>query len=188
MWFTCESHVKFKEHMWFPKPMCLPCDMFITWEISHLKFHMWNFTCEITCDMFLTCEISHVKFLLGNFTCDMLITCEISLVWNFNVAFHMWFFWFFRMWIIAFEISYAIRSKYTVSQLNWYFFCFGNKSVNFRNISIKFYRLLDWYYKQFAENLIITIIIIIWFGDTVTVSHSTKCDTNSKVRALSWVC
>ena len=29
------------------------------------------------------------------------------------------------------------------------------------------------------------IIIIIWFGDTVTVSHSTKCDTNSKVRALS---
>ena len=28
-------------------------------------------------------------------------------------------------------------------------------------------------------------MIIIWFGDTVTVSHSTKCDTNSKVRALS---
>ena len=30
--------------------------------------------------------------------------------------------------------------------------------------------------------------LYIWFGDTVTVSHSTKCDTNSKVRALSWVC
>ena len=36
-----------------------------------------------------------------------------------------------------------------------------------------------------AKLLIIIIIIIIWFGDTVTVSHSTKCDTNSKVRALS---
>ena len=32
--------------------------------------------------------------------------------------------------------------------------------------------------------IIIIIIIIIWFGDTVTVSHSTKCDTNSKVCAL----
>ena len=30
--------------------------------------------------------------------------------------------------------------------------------------------------------ILIIIIIIIWFGDTVTVSHSTKCDTNSKVR------
>ena len=30
-------------------------------------------------------------------------------------------------------------------------------------------------------------IIVIWFGDTVTVSHLAKCDTNSKVRALSWV-
>ena len=41
--------------------------------------------------------------------------------------------------------------------------------------------------KCFRKNmkLIIIIIIIIWFGDTVTVSHSTKCDTNSKVRALS---
>ena len=36
-----------------------------------------------------------------------------------------------------------------------------------------------------SEAIIIIIIIIIWFGDTVTVSHSTKCDTNSKVRALS---
>ena len=29
------------------------------------------------------------------------------------------------------------------------------------------------------------IVIIIWFGDTVTVSHLTKCNTNSKVRATS---
>ena len=28
-------------------------------------------------------------------------------------------------------------------------------------------------------------IIIIWFGDIVTVTHLTKCDTNSKVRAMS---
>ena len=27
----------------------------------------------------------------------------------------------------------------------------------------------------------IIIIIIIWFGDTVTVTHPTKCNTNSKV-------
>ena len=31
----------------------------------------------------------------------------------------------------------------------------------------------------------IIIIIIIWVGDTATVSHFTKCNTNSKVRALS---
>ena len=31
------------------------------------------------------------------------------------------------------------------------------------------------------------IIIIIWFGDTVTVSHPTKCNTYSKVHALSYV-
>ena len=29
------------------------------------------------------------------------------------------------------------------------------------------------------------IIIIIWFGDTVTMTHLTKCKTNSKVRAMS---
>ena len=34
---------------------------------------------------------------------------------------------------------------------------------------------------DFRGQLII-IIIIIWFGDTVTVSHFTKCNTNSKVR------
>ena len=33
--------------------------------------------------------------------------------------------------------------------------------------------------------IIIIIIIIIWFGDTVTVSHPTKCNAYSKVRALS---
>ena len=31
----------------------------------------------------------------------------------------------------------------------------------------------------------IFLIIIIWFGDTVTVVHLTKCNTNSKVRAMS---
>ena len=31
----------------------------------------------------------------------------------------------------------------------------------------------------------IIIIIIIWSGDTVTVTHLTKCNTNSKVRAMS---
>ena len=33
--------------------------------------------------------------------------------------------------------------------------------------------------------IIIIIIIIIWFGDTVTVTHPTKFNTNSKVRAMS---
>ena len=33
--------------------------------------------------------------------------------------------------------------------------------------------------------IIINQIIIIWFGETVTVSHSTQCNTNSKVHALS---
>ena len=33
------------------------------------------------------------------------------------------------------------------------------------------------------------LIIIIWFGDTVTVSHPTKCNTNSKVRRnWFWLC
>ena len=36
-----------------------------------------------------------------------------------------------------------------------------------------------------VELIIIIIIIIIWFGDTVTVTHPTKCNTNSKVRAMS---
>ena len=35
------------------------------------------------------------------------------------------------------------------------------------------------------HELIIIIIIIIWFGDTVTVTHPTNCNTNSKVRAMS---
>ena len=29
------------------------------------------------------------------------------------------------------------------------------------------------------------LVIIILYGDTVTVSHLTKCNTNSKVRAIS---
>ena len=29
------------------------------------------------------------------------------------------------------------------------------------------------------------IIIEIWFGDTVTVTHFTKCNKNSKVRTMS---
>ena len=32
---------------------------------------------------------------------------------------------------------------------------------------------------------LVEIIIIIWFGDTVTVLHLTKCNTNSKVQAFS---
>ena len=38
---------------------------------------------------------------------------------------------------------------------------------------------------RWYSGLIIIIIIIIWFGDTVTVTHLTKCNTNSKVRAMS---
>ena len=30
----------------------------------------------------------------------------------------------------------------------------------------------------------IIIILIIWFGDTVTMSHLTKCNTNSKVQVM----
>ena len=35
------------------------------------------------------------------------------------------------------------------------------------------------------ENSRKIILIIIWFGDSVTVMNLTKCDTNSKVRAMS---
>ena len=35
------------------------------------------------------------------------------------------------------------------------------------------------------SGLIIIIIIIIWFGETVTVTNLTKCNTYSKVRAMS---
>ena len=31
---------------------------------------------------------------------------------------------------------------------------------------------------------LLIIIVIIWFGDTVVVTHLTKCNTNSKVRAI----
>ena len=33
--------------------------------------------------------------------------------------------------------------------------------------------------------VVVVIIIIIWFGETVSGSRFTKCNTNSKVRALS---
>ena len=36
-----------------------------------------------------------------------------------------------------------IERLYTVSQLNWYPFCFANKFVNSENNSIKFYRSLE---------------------------------------------
>ena len=38
----------------------------------------------------------------------------------------------------------------------------------------------------FLLNIQLNLIIIkiIWFGDTVTLSHLTKCNTNSKVRAM----
>jgi hypothetical protein len=39
---------------------------------------------------------------------------------------------------------------------------------------------------QQSHITVIIIIIIVWFGDTVTVSHLTKCKPNSKVRAMSW--
>ena len=50
-----------------------------------------------------------------------------------------------------------------------------------KNIYFKIYKCIIIIIIKIA----IIIIIIIWFGDTVTVSHSTKCDTNSKLRALS---
>jgi hypothetical protein len=48
--------------------------------ISHVKFHMWNFTCEFgTCE-FGTCDFSHVKFHMWSFTCEthnfICVTCE----------------------------------------------------------------------------------------------------------------
>ena len=39
------------------------------------------------------------------------------------------------------------------------------------------------YFTHNNNNLI--VIIIIWFSDTVTLSYLTKCNTNSKVRAIS---
>ena len=53
-----------------------------------------------------------------------------------------------------------------------------------RLVTVKMFKKIT--FKQNSlDDLINNNIIIIWFGDTVTVSHSTKCDTNSKVRALS---
>ena len=103
MWrVTCEkSHVKF------------PMRLLFTWEVSHGKFHMWNFTCGISHGKFhmwnFTCEISHVKFHTENFTCEIsrvefhirIFTWEWSyvkfLIWSFTweilhvPAYHIWY-------------------------------------------------------------------------------------------------
>ena len=77
MWITCEV----------PKNTCdfFTCETHVhSWGVSHVKFHMWLFTCvsHVKFHMgFFTCEISHVKFHTWNFT------CEIS-----YVNCHMWYF------------------------------------------------------------------------------------------------
>ena len=136
MWNTCEAHV---EHMWnsceevcdtHVKPMwntreyarftCgywnFTCEETCeTHVFSHMKFHMWKFTCEISHVKFhvwITCEISHVEISCVNHMWNF--TCEISHVkyhmWNFTgeishvfhtVKFHMWNFTCqnkFHMW------------------------------------------------------------------------------------------
>ena len=77
---TCESHVKFQKHMWF-----FTCETHVhSWGVSHVKFHMWLFTCvsHVKFHMwYFTCEISHVKFHIWNFTCEIsYLNC------------HMWYF------------------------------------------------------------------------------------------------
>ena len=44
---------------------------------------------------------------------------------------------------VSLEI-YLSLMIYTVSQLNWYPFCFANKFVNFEYNSMKFYKSLEW--------------------------------------------
>ena len=43
-----------------------------------------------------------------------------------------------------FIIRMLANNYYTVSQLNWYPFCFANTFVNFKNNSMKFYKSLKW--------------------------------------------
>ena len=83
MCFPCDSHVI---HMWSSNNTCEsqnPCVSHVTYS-SHVKFHMWNFTCEISHVKFhmwnFTCGITHVKFHMWNFT------CEISRVTYFNTG------------------------------------------------------------------------------------------------------
>ena len=52
-----------------------------------------------------------------------------------------------------------------------------------RNFNCKAKKVILPLYKSIV--IIIIIIIIIWFGDTVTVTHPTSCNINSKVRAMS---
>ena len=120
MWNPCEtpvnmpiSHVLLELPMW--KDVWNTC--IFTCEISHVKFHMLNFTCEnsrvnhmwnFTCEIShvnhmcnFTCEISHVKFHMWNFTCK-----------TSHVKFHMWNFTcesphVIHTWKFTCEISYV---------------------------------------------------------------------------------
>ena len=100
---ACETHETDVNHPWICLfHMCywnFPCEnICVSHVFSHVKFHMWNFTCEIvTCEKshgkfshvtfpmwkshmwIFPCEISHVTFPMWNFT------CEIS-----HKTFHMW--------------------------------------------------------------------------------------------------
>ena len=76
--------------------------------------------------------------------------------------------------------------------VSFHFLCFilAFRKLNFFQIlaeSLKKISAFEIHSISFLSEIrtIIIIIIIIWFGDTVTVSHSTKCNTYSKVRALS---
>ena len=52
-----------------------------------------------------------------------------------------------------------------------------NKRLIDRNFKCKARKVILPLYKS-PNQIIIIIIIIIWFGDTVSVSHPTKCNTN----------
>jgi hypothetical protein len=106
MCFTCEvSHVNL-EHFFNLEHVIFHMSTLVKLCVSHVKFHMWNFTCEFgTCDFshVNTCEIMclHVKLHMWNFTCEVShlnlehvkhnFTCEIShvefhtceIMWNF---------------------------------------------------------------------------------------------------------
>ena len=67
---------------------------------------------------------------------------------------------------------------YTVSQLNWYPFCFANKFVNSENNSIKFYRSLEWYILKFSwKNIWVlstgskVMLVQIWTNKFWTFQH-----------------
>ena len=61
-------------------------------NMSHVEFHVWNFTCEN-----FTCGISHVKFHMWNFTCEIshvknIVTWETHGFWDSRVLLevHKW--------------------------------------------------------------------------------------------------